>query len=171
MASELNVLRALRHPGQEYPFSADVVLEDMEFSGDPISFRDIKVEGIMMGAEERVSVRAEVAAVMKSHCFRCLEDVEMPIKALVDAEFAKVEDPDDPDLYVFEASTIELTDAVRDALVMEIPTRIICSEDCKGLCPSCGVNRNKVSCTCQEGGEVANPFAALKSIVLNDEEV
>ena len=80
-------------------------------------------------------------------------------------------DPDDPDLYVFEASTIELTDAVRDALVMEIPTRIICSEDCKGLCPTCGVNRNLVSCTCQEGGEVTNPFAALKSIVLNDEEV
>ena len=171
MASELNVLRALRHPGQEYPFAADIVIEDMEFSGDPISFRDIKVEGTMMGAGERVSVRAEVEAVMKSRCFRCLEDVEMPIKALVDAEFAKVEDPDDPDLYVFEASTIELTDAVRDALVMEIPTRIICSEDCKGLCPSCGVNRNKVSCTCQEGGEVANPFAALKAIVQNDEEV
>ena len=171
MASELNVLRALRHPGQEYPFAADIVLADMEFSGDPISFRDIKVEGTMMGAGERVSVRAEVEAVMESRCFRCLEDVEMPIKALVDAEFAKVEDPDDPDLYVFEASTIELTDAVRDALVMEIPTRIICSEDCKGLCPTCGVNRNLVSCTCQEGGEVTNPFAALKSIVLNDEEV
>ena len=171
MASELNVLRALRHPGQEYPFTADLVLEEMEFTGDPIFFHDIKVEGVMMGAGERVSVRAEVEAVMKSRCFRCLEDVEMPIKAQVDAEFAKEEDPDDPDLYVFEASTIELTDAVRDALVMEIPTRIICSEDCKGLCPSCGVNRNKVSCTCQEGGEVANPFAALKSIVLNDEEV
>ena len=171
MASDLNVLRALRHPGQEYPFTADIVLEDMEFSGDPISFRDIKVEGTMMGAGERVSVRAEVEAVMKSRCFRCLEDVEMPITAPLDAVFAREEDPDDPDLYKFEASTIDLTDAVRDALVMEIPTRILCSEECKGLCPSCGANRNMVSCSCQEGEEIPNPFAALKSIVLNDEEV
>ena len=171
MASELNVLKALRHPGQEFPFTADAVLEDMDFAGDPISFRDIKIEGTLLGAGERVSVRADVEAIMKSRCVSCLEDVEMPIKAQIDGEFAKEEDSDDPDLYVFEASTIELTDAVRDALIMEIPTRILCSEECKGLCPVCGVNRNKVSCTCQEGGEVANPFAALKSIVLNDEEV
>ena len=171
MASVLNASNALRYPGQEYPFTADAVIEDMEFAGDPISFRDIKVAGEMVGTGEKVSVRAEVTAILGSRCVRCLEDVEMPVTAQIDAVFAREEDPDDPDLYKFEASAIELTDAVRDALVMEIPTRILCSEECKGLCPTCGVNRNMVSCSCQEGGEIPNPFAALKSIVLNDEEV
>lgn len=171
MASVLNASNALRYPGQEYPFTADAIVEDMDFAGDPISFRDIKAEGVMVGTGEKVSVRGTVNATLTSRCVRCLEEVEMPITAEIDAVFAREMDPDDPDLYCFEASTIELTDAVRDALIMEIPTRIICSEDCKGLCPACGVNRNMVSCTCQEGGEVANPFSALKTIVLNDEEV
>ena len=171
MANFLDVSRALRYPGQEYPFTEDVAVADMEFAGDPISFSDISVQGVVVGAGEEVGVTADVTATMKSRCVRCLEDVTITLSGHIDAVFARKSDPDDPDLYCFEASTIELTDAVRDALVMEIPTRIICSEDCKGLCPTCGVNRNLVSCTCQEGGEVTNPFAALKSIVLNDEEV
>lgn len=171
MASELNALKALRHPGQEIPFEADCVVEDMDFAGDPVSFRDIKIEGTMLGAGEKVSVRADVTATLKSRCVRCLEDVEMTVHAQIDGDFAKEEDPDDPDLYVFEGNTIDITDAARDALIMEIPTRILCSEECKGLCPTCGVNRNMVSCSCLEEEAKPNPFAALKSIVLNDEEV
>ena len=171
MANFLDASNALRYPGQEYPFENAIELEEMEFAGDPIRFSDITAKGVMTGAGEEVSVRADVTATMHSRCVRCLEDVEMPMSASFDAVFARKPDPDDPDLYCFEASTVELTDAVRDALIMEIPMVILCSEDCKGLCPVCGVNRNIQSCTCQEGGEVANPFAALKAIVQNDEEV
>ena len=171
MANFLDASKALRYPGQEYPFEAEVSIEDMEFAGDPISFRDVSVRGEMVGAGEEVSVRAEVNATLESRCVRCLEKVTMPLSAKIDAVFARKPDLDDPDLYCFEASTIELTDAVRDALIMELPMMILCKEDCKGLCPVCGVNRNVESCTCQEGGEVTNPFAALKAIVQNDEEV
>ena len=53
LASVLNASNALRYPGQEYPFTADAVVEDMEFAGDPISFRDIKVAGEMVGTGEK----------------------------------------------------------------------------------------------------------------------
>jgi uncharacterized protein len=171
LANFVDVSNALRDPGQEYPINEDVLVEDMELSGDPIRFAGIKVKGEMVGAEERVNVRADVTATLLSRCVRCLGAVVMPIRAEVDAVFARAEDPDDPDLYVFEASTIELTDPVRDALLLELPIRILCKEDCKGICPVCGVDRNVVSCACQEGGEVANPFAALKEFLHDDEEV
>lgn len=171
MANFVDVSDALRYPGQEYPIHEDVLVEEMELSGDPIRFADIQVKGVMVGAEERVNVRADVAATLLSRCVRCLGPVEMPIRAQIDAVFARAMDPDDPDLYVFEASTIELTDPVRDALILELPIRILCREDCKGLCPVCGADRNAVSCACQEGGEVANPFAALKEFLHDDEEV
>ena len=171
MASVLDVSRALRYPGQEFPFQAEIEIEDMEFAGDPIALKDVSIQGVVVGAGERVNIRGKVESVLKSRCVRCLEETQMPLTAEVDAVYAKEENPDDPDLYQFEASTIDLTDAVRDALIMEIPMRILCKEDCKGLCPVCGVNRNLVSCTCQEGGEVANPFSALKAIVENEEEV
>lgn len=171
MANILDASNALRYPGQEYPFNMDIDLEDMEFAGDPIHFEGIAVKGVMVGAGETVSIRADVKATIKSRCVRCLEDVSFDLSAVIDAEFARKSNPDDPDLYLFEASALDITDAVRDALIMEMPMMILCKEDCRGLCPVCGTNRNLVSCTCQEGGEVANPFAALKAIVQNDEEV
>ena len=95
----------------------------------------------------------------------------LKLNAEMDAQYARQINPEDPDLYSFEGSKADLTDAVRDALLLELPYRFLCSEDCKGLCPSCGVNLNLGSCTCQEGAEVTNPFSALKAIVQNNEEV
>ena len=60
---------------------------------------------------------------------------------------------------------------MRDALLLELPYRFLCSEDCKGLCSNCGINLNLGTCTCHEEEEVTNPFSALKAIVQNNEEV
>lgn len=171
MANFVDVSNALRFPGQEYPLNEDVLVDKMELSGDPIHFTDVSVRGAMVGAEEQVSVRADVAATLVSRCVRCLQPVNRPVQAKLDAVFARAQDPEDPDLYVFEASTIELTDSVRDALLLELPIRILCKGDCAGICPKCGIDRNAQSCACQEGGEVANPFAALKEFLRDDEEV
>ena len=171
MASTLKVADALKNPGQTYPFTADAQLEEMEVLGDPVRFEDIRVEGEFLCTGDNVSLTATAVAEVISRCSRCLEEVRLPIRADVDAVFSRRPDPEDPDLYGFEASILELTDAVRDALLLELPLRFLCGEDCKGLCPQCGVNLNKGSCTCQEGGEVTNPFSALKAIVQNDEEV
>ena len=59
----------------------------------------------------------------------------------------------------------------KNALVLELPYRVLCREDCRGLCPKCGKNLNEGPCTCQEGDEVMNPFSALKAIVKDEEEV
>mgnify|MGYP002735142668 CR=1 FL=1 len=171
MASTLNVSNALKNPGQEYPFEADVQIEEMEVLGDPIRFTDVAVKGNYVGSGETVSLEATATATVTSRCSRCLEEVTFPISAEVNAEFARQPDPDDPDQYCFEASTLELTDAIRDALVLELPLQVFCKEDCKGLCSKCGINLNTGSCTCQEGDDDLNPFAALRSIVENNEEV
>ena len=168
----MDVSRALKNPGQIYPFEASVELEPMEYMADPLDFQEITVKGeLLCAGNNRVSVTGQVSARTDTRCSRCLEPVSIPMTAELDAVFDRQPDPDDPDLYSFEASSIELTDAVRDALLLELPMRILCADDCKGLCPRCGINLNKGTCTCQEGAEVINPFSALKNIVLNDEEV
>jgi len=172
LASTLNVLNALKNPGQEYPFTADAVLEEMEVLGDPVKFADIAVKGTFVGSGETVSIEAEVTATVTSRCARCLEEVVQPIKAEISAEFAHQPDPEDPDQYCFEASTLELTDAIRDALVLELPIRFLCKEDCLGLCSQCGTNLNTGTCNCHHGDDDMNPFAALRSMIVdNNEEV
>ena len=168
----LDVSRALKNPGQVYPFTAQMNLPEMEVLSDPVRFDAIRVEGeFFCTGGSSISLRGQVDATAVSRCSRCLERVEVPVQAQIDALYTRQPDPEDPDLYSFEASTLELEDAVRDALLLELPLQFFCKPDCKGLCPVCGVNLNKVTCTCQEGGEVITPFSALKSIVLNNEEV
>ena len=171
MSAILDVSKALKYPGQVYAFELKPEIEEMDVLGDPVRFSDVAAAGEFFGTGERVSVRGKITAQVESRCSRCLEPVCEPITAEIDALLTRQEDPDDPDLYLFEGSKADLTDAVRDALLLELPYRFLCSEDCKGLCPSCGKNLNLGPCTCQEDATAANPFSALKAIVQNNEEV
>ena len=171
MSAILDISRALKNPGQVYEFEVFPEIEEMEVLMDPVRFENVAVRGEFVGTGERVGIRAEVNATVHSRCCRCLEPVSLELPAQMDVQFARHTDPEDPDLYSFEGSKADLTDAVRDALLLELPYRFLCSEDCKGLCPNCGVNLNLGTCTCQEGAKVTNPFSALKAIVQNNEEV
>ena len=171
MSALLDISAALKTPGQAYAFDARPELEEMEVLSDPVRFENVAASGEFFGTGERVSIKGEVTAAVTSRCAKCLEPVTLRIRAEMDALYARQLDPEDPDLYLFEGSKADLTDAVRDALLLALPYRFLCKEDCKGLCPQCGVNLNLGTCTCQEGLNVANPFSALKAIVQNDEEV
>ena len=168
----LDVGMALKNPGQVYPFREAVTLPEMEVLSDPVRFEDVTLEGeFFCTGDNRISLRAAATATVHSRCSRCLEPVQVPERAEIDALYAKQPDPEDPDLYGFEAHALALEDAVKDALLLELPLQFFCKPDCKGLCPVCGVNLNKHTCTCQEGNVITGPFSALKDYVLNNEEV
>ena len=168
----LDVGMALKNPGQVYPFRETVALPEIEVLSDPIRFEGVVVEGeLFCTGDNRISLRGQASADAASRCSRCLEPVQVALTAGIDALYAKQPDPDDPDLYSFEGHAVELEDAVRDALLLELPLQFFCKPDCKGLCPVCGTNLNHGTCTCQEGNVVTGPFSALKNIVLNNEEV
>lgn len=171
MSEILDVSKALSYPGQIYRFEAEIEIEEMEVLNDPVKFENVCASGEFFGSGERISIRGSINASVTSRCAKCLEPVSIRLEANLDAQYARFLDPEDPDLYTFEGSKVNLTDAVRDALLLELPYRFLCSEDCKGLCPNCGVNLNLGACVCQEGGEVINPFSALKAFVQNNEEV
>ena len=165
----ISVSGALSNPGQTYPFEAKTSLPEMEVSGDPLKFEDIVIKGEIIGSEDSVNVAAEITAVAHTRCSRCLGDMTMPVTATVDENFVRTPDPEDPDQYELVGHQIDIDPLVTDALLLEIPIRFLCSEDCKGLCPVCGVNRNLVSCTCHEGVDKENPFSALKAMFNNEE--
>ena len=172
MSGILDVSKALKAPGQRFALNEQLELPEMEFMSDPVRFDKVTLDGEYLSTDDdRISVQGTARAWITSRCDRCLEPMQLEAQGPVDAVYAREPDPDDPDLYSYDSSRIDLTDAVRDAILMELPLRFLCREDCKGLCPVCGVNLNNGTCTCQEGAEFTNPFSALKTIVLNNEEV
>lgn len=85
-------------------------------------------------------------------CIRCLDpviqDVEFAINEMYLLNADK--DPDQEDVFALESDTLDVTDIVRQNLLVEVDEFPLCSPDCKGLCPICGANLNKTTCPHQK---------------------
>ena len=108
----------------------------------------------------------------KTSCSRCLEDVDIDLKANIDAYYL-IEPPEteeENEINEFEIlpddHTIPLGEIIKATLIVDAPTKPLCKDDCKGLCPKCGKNLNNESCSCSEEPDEANPFAVLKDLKL-----
>jgi uncharacterized protein len=168
----LEVGESLKNPGQSYPFQGELTIaEELEVLGDPVSFADIAVSGTFTGAGNGVGVRCEVRANATSRCALCLAPVTVPLSCEVNAAYMRNPDPTDPDLYPLDGHSIELDEAVREALLLELPIRFLCKTDCKGLCPVCGTNLNLTGCECAKTQVAQGPLAALRDLRIQNEEV
>ena len=145
----------------------------------------VDVDAVLTNAGEGILVTGIVRADVTAPCDRCLDNAHFAIAGELNEYFlfhepeagADLEDEDGPDFALVGAdSTVDLEDAVRSALVMELPYVVLCREDCKGLCPVCGENLNHVDCGHakeiaeeEERGRIANsPFAVLKGLDLGE---
>lgn len=74
-------------------------------------------------------------------------------------------DTDEDESFTYEGHVINFRDAVEQLIVLAMPNRILCREECKGLCPVCGQDKNASSCNCSEEEEGHSPFADLKNLL------
>ncbi len=167
----LNISRALKNPGQSYPIEVALPDETIEVMGDEITLADVCFDGVFFGAGEEVNVNGKISALAKTQCANCLIPIEKKVKADLDAVF--VVGGDGEDAYPITGYEIDLEPVIREAVILELPIRFLCKDDCKGLCPKCGKNRNHELCTCPKDMGKLNPFSALNSLLSdqNNEEV
>jgi uncharacterized protein len=105
-----------------------------------------------------VRVQGEVKTSLETTCDRCLGRATFEIDTPFDL-FYKPVDPEDTaeevaidegeaEMGFYELPGLVLEDILREQLLLQLPMQRVCSESCKGICPSCGANRNEVSCNC-----------------------
>ena len=109
------------------------------------------LSAVMAGADLIVTGTASVP--LATVCARCLDDIRVTI-AVKDLcfHFEKVRDLE-----------VDLTDEVREELLLAVPSCFYCSPDCKGICPMCGTNLNHASCSCDAQQAEPEPDAAAPS--------
>ncbi len=95
--------------------------------------------------------RARLEGTVRLHCRRCLAEVRHRVDEDLSLLFS--EDPEageDPSVYLLppHAATLDLSEAVREELALAVPAYLLCREDCAGLCPRCGGDRNTGGCRC-----------------------
>lgn len=95
-----------------------------------------------------VMATGTVAAPWRGLCRRCAEPVGGTLRIRVRERFTEPHDPDDDEAYEIVDDELDLGPMVRDAIVLELPLAPLCREDCQGLCPHCGADRNHESCEC-----------------------
>jgi uncharacterized protein len=81
-------------------------------------------------------------------CRRCTAPVAGELRIAVQERFVNAPLSAEDDLYPIEDDTIDLGPMVRDAVVLELPAAPLCRDDCRGLCPQCGADRNEGECGC-----------------------
>ena len=109
---------------------------------------------------EDIRLRASFTGHFEQMCARCLEPVPEPLQGEFDLIFRpggvdsqggeRAITKDETEIGYYEEGGLLLEDAVREQVLLTLPGRSLCREDCKGLCPHCGINRNITACECVE---------------------
>ena len=133
-----------------------------------------EVSGEVRRADRRAHVKGRVVAGVQVECDRCLAWIELPVDSRFKLEYVTQEDylaqqadeltEDDLDLTVFDGEVVDIDALVTEEILLTVPDHILCKDDCKGICPRCGADRNSVDCGC-ETAEVDPRWAGLKELV------
>lgn len=124
----------------------------------------IKVKNIsslinIQKSNEEFFCQLKLDAKVEIECARCLSPFESRVQTETDfiacaqAEYEKIKDIADNEDYLFfegGGQMVDLTSTLSQAIILSISLKPLCSDNCRGLCPSCGVNLNKEQCGCKK---------------------
>jgi len=135
----------------------------------------LEVNGVaeLLGATEEIRVRGRMRVRMEAECDRCLELASFPIDAGFDLFYRpegtgirsdEVElEPGETEIDYYSGDGLELEDVLREQVLLALPMQRVCREDCKGICPVCGKDRNGGECGCATK-PADDRWAALKDL-------
>ncbi len=131
----------------------------------------LQVNAVAELAGAEIHIRGMVKTRLEVSCDRCLAPVGLPVEQEFDLTYRpvsaiareeEIELPDDElEVGFYSGEGIHLAEVVAEQLILSLPMKVVCSADCRGLCPTCGADRNREPCKCPET-RLDSPFAALK---------
>lgn len=130
-----------RRDGDTLPFD-----ERVDLSNEEPLFTDVRIVGRLRNVVGVMTVCATVTGSCTAACDRCLEPAVLSLES--ELKTVLTLDSSEDDSVWIENGKIDLCKTAYDALVLSLPIRILCKEDCKGLCPTCGANLNDGDCGC-----------------------
>ena len=162
----LGLSKIIDCPGASVPFSTRVDLSDLCYGVSyPVS-EPVLAEGVVKNTAGVLMMTGKVATCIHGICDRCAanfdREVSFPIEVVLVTEMANEENEDEW-VFPLEGDSADLDDIVRTVFVLNLDSKLLCREDCKGLCCRCGRNLNDGPCACQK--ELDPRFAALKQLL------
>lgn len=175
-----SVLSGLESPGEALARSGHVDLDSFEMGGREFSLPSgLDFDVVLTNTGEGILVTGMVRGEADTSCDRCLGPAHLDIASEVSCYYLREEpqvDDDDDEEYglISPEGTIDISEAVQGAVLMDLPYVILCRDDCLGLCPTCGCNLNEETCDCastsQAQPDPMNPFSVLAGLTFSQDE-
>lgn len=176
----VTIIDIVDQPGATRPVNVAVAAD--EFGDDPWGTAegavrdpivlDLHLDSVVDG----ILVRGTLGFALELGCARCLEpqivarEVSVAELFLDPAKQVAEDDEVEPGYELLDdATAIDLSTMVRDALIIDLPLRTLCREDCQGLCPDCGTDRNAQDCGHRQDDGIDPRWAALADLDLPSE--
>lgn len=149
------------------PDELNPVDERVNLTGPAAVTGTVRLSGNEVFVEGHVETRAQL------ECDRCLKPIELPVSADFALEYIPGPDyesssvaalsEEELSVSVFDGKAIDVDEIVKEQILLALPARTLCQENCKGICPECGIDRNTGQCNCM-AYEVDPRWAALKDL-------
>ncbi|MFP5488235.1 MAG: YceD family protein [Acidimicrobiia bacterium] len=165
----LNARELLRQPGLRKSVGVSLPASDLGVDDDRIT-GEIAVDLVATSNLDGIVVAGTLTMPWRAPCRRCLTEVTGTTTIDIDELY---QDPSDTsavvadDAFPIEGDQVDLVPAVREAVLLELPDDVLCRDDCAGICPVCGVDRNVGSCECDTTVRDER-WAALDDLRLDD---
>ena len=162
----LDLSKIIDCPGASTSFSVSLDLSDLQFGSCYPLREPITASGSVRNTAGVLMMTGSIAAHLNAVCDRCAgdyeEDIELPLDVVLVTELAD-EDHEDEGIFPLEGNSADLDEIIRTVFILNMDTKFLCSEDCKGLCFRCGKNLNLGPCDCKK--EIDPRFAALQQLL------
>ena len=160
-------------------FKVDLPAGEVEIDESVTQSTPLKAEGsahLLSQSLSEIRIAGRLDVTLTAMCVRCLESTTLPVRKSFDLVYVPAGEPgggekevDESAIEVgfYDGNGLELNDVLREVVLLALPMRLTCGDDCKGICPSCGQNRNQSACSCDNKVEDErwNGLRNLRSIV------
>lgn len=143
----VNAAELLRRPGSEKELRLVVLLSDLGISDERFApDAEVEIELRLESLTDGIVVDGELRVPWHGTCRRCLEPTEGVAVSEVHELYQRV--LTDPDAFELVGDQLDLKPVVRELALLDAPTTPLCRPDCAGLCPVCGTDLNRSTCSC-----------------------
>lgn len=136
-----------------FKFSLQPRLSDVKHFGI-IAISEFDIEGVVNKSGSELLIDFTINGELVYQCSRCLEDVSehfcLPLHKRIIKNAVVQQEDEESGSYIVDEYELPIGDLVVDEILMALPLHVVCDENCKGLCPQCGINLNHESCSCSE---------------------
>ena len=164
---EIDLKPLFNEPGAKLDIDHTLDLSDLEFSDTKPFTTPAAIKGVVRNDTGIVSMNAVVTVLYSGNCDRCAKEVTREYTISMEHTFVtELNDDQNDEFILVPTMRLDWEGLATEDVILGLPAKFLCEEDCKGICPTCGKNLNEGPCGCKK--EIDPRLSALAALLADE---